>query len=468
MTSARHNLNAIRRVRRRLPSISPSPLMGEGRTSTSSVESGEGEGILRDVETSNAPSPLTAAPICPDLQAVRAVPRGERGVNAGVLRTPYRSRGFTLVELLVTLVIIMMLTAIAVPVLAPALAGRRQREASREVTSYFAQARDTAMRSGRATGVMLERFTGAGNASTKALVNAGLPPNPVPEMCLTLWQVEVPPPYSGDMLNSRATVMGGFGSGAITALGSPGEGIDMVRIGDYVKFNTQGHQYQILGLIDGSGNQLPPPTTQFLPPPQTNSFWQIMPVGGTTAFVPDFQLGVPYQIIRQPVKTSTPPLQLPEGIVVDLAASGASTPVTNFCITDQTNASLFPLDTSAIIVMFSPSGGVERLYCSLQVANPNVAPVPHLQPPIGPIFFLLGQRERIPSANNQTEENWRDPTSLWITIFPQTGLVTSTENVPATNAPLDTTNLTNVVASRLAAIAYARRLALEGQTLGGR
>ncbi|MBX9790781.1 MAG: prepilin-type N-terminal cleavage/methylation domain-containing protein [Pirellulales bacterium] len=404
----------------------------------------------------------------------------------GVLRTPYWNRpGFTLVELLVTLVIIMMLTAIAVPVLAPALAGRRQREASREVTSYFALARDTAMRTGRATGVMLERFTGAGNASAKALIAAGLPPTPVPEMCLTLWQVEVPPPYSGDTLYSRAFVLGGFGVGQIAAIVTPGssvpEAYGLVRIGDTIKFNTQGHLYQIIGGTPDT--TISPNPTGLLAPPTPGAPWTIMPIGGTTAFVPSFALGVPYQIMRQPVKTSAPPLQLPEGIVVDLAASGMTPQWTgsvppyagfnpanvaftaSFCPLDATGAPQFPSDSIPIIVLFSPTGSVERM--AFSGPNPSNAsqPMPFAVPPTTPIFLLLGQREKVPAASNVNNENWRDATNLWITIFPQTGLVTSTENVPL-NPPSGQPFATpGGYAGDLMA---ARRLALEGQTLGGR
>ena len=384
------------------------------------------------------------------------------------------ARGFTLVELLVTLVIVMMLTAVAVPVLAPALAGRRQREASREVTSYFTLARDTAMRTGRATGVMLERFTGAGNASASALIKAGQPPIPVPEMCLTLWQVEVPPPYSGDTLYSRAFVTGNLGSGLITNLGTPGigsEGYGLVRIGDYIKFNTQGHQYQILsGTIDTT---ITPNPLGFLAPPTQANPWLIVPVGGTTALVPPYPMGVPYQIMRQPVKTSTPPLQLPEGIVIDLASSGmppaSIPPITpfgvSFCPLDDTNGNqqLFPNDVIPIVVLFSPTGSVARIACT--GLNASNQPTPYALPPTTPIFFLLGQRDKVPAAQQlPNTENWRDPTSIWITIFPQTGLVTSTENVPLNPA----SGQQYATGTFVGDITAARRLASEGQTLGGR
>ena len=54
------------------------------------------------------------------------------------------ARGFTLVELLVVVLILLLITGISIPLIAPALQGRHVREASRLVNSYFAVARDTA------------------------------------------------------------------------------------------------------------------------------------------------------------------------------------------------------------------------------------------------------------------------------------------------------------------------------------
>jgi hypothetical protein len=183
--------------------------------------------------------------------------------------------------------------------------------------------------------------------------------------------------------------------------------------------------------------------------------------------------------MRQPVKTSTPPLQLPEGIVIDLASSGITPPSANpfsptgttFCALDSANQPYVLTDSIPVIILFSPTGSIERVAYSeadRPLPDPAATARPVAQAPTAPIFFLLGLREKIPSAVNTNNENWRDPTSLWITLFPQTGLVTSTENVPNSNVTLDTSSVQNLAASRLAALAYARRLASEGQTLGGR
>src|SRR5215218_2876142 len=70
-----------------------------------------------------------------------------------------RSGGFTLIELLLVVVILLVITAISIPVIGPSLEGRHIREASRQVNSYFAVARDTALRNGRPVGVMIQRFS---------------------------------------------------------------------------------------------------------------------------------------------------------------------------------------------------------------------------------------------------------------------------------------------------------------------
>ena len=106
--------------------------------------------------------------------------------RAAAMRT---RQGLTLLELLVVILIMLMLTGLAIPVLAPALANRRQREAARAVNAYIGAARERAVALGRPVGVKLERFPGQ------------------PDMCTTLSYVEVPPPYAGDTFDARLAVV---------------------------------------------------------------------------------------------------------------------------------------------------------------------------------------------------------------------------------------------------------------------
>jgi len=67
-------------------------------------------------------------------------------------------RGVTLVELLVVVMILLTLTAIALPALSPSITDRKIREASRGVSTFLSVARARAIRLGRPVGVQLRRL----------------------------------------------------------------------------------------------------------------------------------------------------------------------------------------------------------------------------------------------------------------------------------------------------------------------
>jgi type II secretory pathway pseudopilin PulG len=112
-------------------------------------------------------------------------------------RTPTPRDGMTLVELLVVALILLLITAVVIPVTAPALAGRRVREAARMVDVFVNGARNRAQQTRRPYGVMIERFPNASN------------------MSLALSYVEVPPAYTGDLTISKLLFMGNGTFGAV-------------------------------------------------------------------------------------------------------------------------------------------------------------------------------------------------------------------------------------------------------------
>jgi hypothetical protein len=103
----------------------------------------------------------------------------------------------TLVELLVVVLILTLITAVVIPVTAPALTGRRVREAARMVDVFVNGARNMAQQTGRPYGIMIERYPEASN------------------MSLALSYVEVPPAYAGDLTGSKLLFLGNGTFGAI-------------------------------------------------------------------------------------------------------------------------------------------------------------------------------------------------------------------------------------------------------------
>ncbi|MBN2476938.1 MAG: prepilin-type N-terminal cleavage/methylation domain-containing protein [Pirellulales bacterium] len=416
--------------------------------------------------------------------------------SASRRRAAARRRGVTLVELLVVLLILSVLAAVALPTLRTAREGRNVREATRAINVYFGAARNRAIELGRPCGVVIERFEG------------------VPECAMVLSQAEVPPPYAGEMMDTTVEVQDRTYTDAtctacywpdgsiVLKLGIPeGEFANrMIRRGDRIRLNHQGPLFTIVddpmdnppqaaqdwdfpldsdGYIiffdptgaafqDTNNNghidnlrltlRLDPSQAQRLP-------WPRVAAGGPNLWSPR----VPFEVFRQPRKSATPPLQLPAGAVIDLEPSGTETVAPALGWTGSTNA-------DPLIVMFSPNGSLDRLVYTQALENPpNSGQYSYLPAEVDlvePLFLLVGRRDKVPAdLANPTDPaagaNWFDAKSLWITLNPQTGLVTAAEN--------DVTNFTAPAAfnykdplQRAAALAAVRRYARQSQGMGGR
>jgi type II secretory pathway pseudopilin PulG len=319
----------------------------------------------------------------------------------------------TLVELLVAISILVILMAVGVRVMQFSVEDRRTREAARAINVYFSSSRNRAMETGRPCGVMLRRLSGQ------------------PLCAVGLEQVEVPPAYAGETLDSTAQLQVtsiASGLATVTAQLTPAINVDLVSKDDLVQFNCQGPLYKVNSRTDTSLTlQITLLPGQMLPwPKDTRS------------------LPIPYQVFRQPGKSAAAGLQLPVRAVIDLEFSGTDD--------DQIGA----VSDQPVYIMFSPSGALDRFY------HPGHGGEAH--PGTEPIYLLVGKQERVPPqhlAPSPAEDglyNWQDVKNFWVTLNPQTGLVTTTEV-----ARVDPT-----ITDPVAGVPLARQIAREGQSTGGR
>lgn len=303
--------------------------------------------------------------------------------NEGKRRGAALRRGFTLVELLVVITIILALATIAIGVSVPDVQTRRLREASRLINAFLLGAAARAAETGRPVAVII-----VADASQSL-------------MSRTLKYAEVPPPYAGDTLNeSRAVINRHIGSQAEIQLTPDADGtitpnnksivdtawrgqtpdLDLIRVGDLIQFNYQGHFYQIVQISDRNLNLF------------------IIQASNTTNRVlqPKF-VAMSYQIFRQPVASAAAELELPESVVVDLGQSGPGT---------------FRFSPGSVTIVFSPGGTV-----------PSYMNGGSVIPASRPFYLLVGKREQV-----ETGANLDDFETIWIAVNNQTGLVTSVEN----------------------------------------
>jgi len=444
----------------------------------------------------------------------------QRSKGFGIFGRP--ARGLTLVELLVVISILMLLAAFAIPTVRPAMESRRVRETARAVNAYISQTRVRAMETGTPYGVELTRWDRQAEAS------------------VMLRQIVVPPPYTGRNADAVVRVQQWGSTRVFKVLVRGGDPVNepgkddfddtLIREGDLMQFGScrwspGALTYMIMDVNAAWG--LNPDLPDFPPTPRDGQFINFHPSNrqagyrdpagdpwvtnyvltvvlvsraaqtpwpSATQSAPDvdpntkdlrnWSRAVPFCILRQPVPSETQPLRLTEQMCIDLCESGTD------------NATFEPINRfMPVWILFAPDGA---LHSVLGVYDPATGA--NLVSPADRIYLLVGRQDRLPAnavfptvanqvattgprGNPDHEDglrNWQDTASLWITINPISGLVTTIENASCNTAaapswlvpppPFDynARDGQNRPTHRLWALGQARSLAKQAQSMGGR
>jgi Tfp pilus assembly protein FimT len=333
-------------------------------------------------------------------------------------RRKAKSAAMTLVELLVVVTIMVVLMAVSVPLMRPAIREASLREASRLMNTYLTSARARAIQTASECGVQIVRST-PGNTAFEVFI------------------LETPTPYAGDLTDSRANLIDtnsdDYADQATFAKAQNGQLYDLVNRGDLIRFGHRGDSYVITGKTPGDPVKLDfriRDSTMSYPVPKSNE---------------------PYLLYRQPIRSSTKPLQFSGGTALDLRRSGIGVAGMQFQASTAT-------DTSTVTILFSPNGGVSRVGYGTNQGDTSIIPA-------SSIFLLIGYLSQIepplPATFAGERINAEDPTATWIAIAPRTGALTIAEN-DAESAKI------NVPPSDTVNIAGARTFVRTGQSMGGR
>ena len=396
--------------------------------------------------------------------------------------------GFTLIELLVVVVILITITAIALPLMSQPIEERQIREASRSVTAFLHGARDRAIRLGRPVGVRIDRLTiPVGSAGQNRVIAAA---------ATTLTYVEAPDPYSGDTVDSVAfpwiDSMDNSGGVKLRVAFWPPLSPGIVRQGDLLQLNGQNRYYQVLGppqtglqaemaqLVDVVSNtvpvQLPNGSTLTSPYIIVETFDE-----GHVDFVSNSGLrpsSLPWPYWSSPVPPAPPvrfifhrkpqaaagsPIQVPDSVVIDLAGSGLDRPGTGEAGNEfhWTSAIANVTKELPVTIMFAPSGRVDRVFYPSQTQSPatNTTTYSFGVAPAVNTCLLIGRIDHLPDANDTSRIlNWQLSEALWVTISPQ-GRIQSNPNAH------QVVDRTTTWATQLRA---ARSYARQAESIGGR
>ena len=385
--------------------------------------------------------------------------------------------GATLIELLLVITIMLVLVAAAIPVVRPALADRKVREAAREFGGLVARAKSLAVARNRPITITFDRVTTADKIDT---------PSSQLNLVNRVYLAESPLPYAGMMPESRVwfrydstapigqqtTVwfypfLDGIPADSYNPLTEPDK-LDLrmhsLNQGVYlyppnsgpftIRVGRPAYSITVRRLATGEYVWVEPTT--------------LVSATGGPYLAQRYRGGASFEVLLPPVRLNEKPLEFPTGTVVDLRWSGLSQQNTAFGFYAEYTAApynyVIPTNfTSSFTIL--PSGAVSNV-SNVFFDTRNVAtnvltamtPAASTTPSGGSLFFLVGTVKQgmrpEPNQNNLT-----DRSNLWVTVSSANSNV-STANVsqlfpvPALTTPVH--------------VPEARAFAITADGIGGR
>lgn len=378
--------------------------------------------------------------------------------------------GYSLVEMLIVMTILLMLVVIALPAVKRVMEDGNVREASRQLNAYFAMAKARALQTGRPCGVMMVCDPVLGVTEPNPTGNV-IPPWPTKQIT-QMYLAEVPPPYSGGTIGAKGRIMASVQAPTtafsfyplmfngtnyvpdtisempiLNSLIQPGEIV-------LVRFEFKGPWFVCQYVLPSPTATVPELVYQ------STTSTPVIPVGMTstgasTPLPPGLSLpnipGYTFQIMRMPRRIGNP-LELSAGTCIDVAYSGVgptNMPSNSLGIpgipgggmydtVNMSAAGLFPGSSSTpkwlrtITVMFTPGGGIDSVFLNNLSFSPATT-----------VHFLIGRADRLndpfgTSNTNATRLNMFDPDasnlanpqSLWVSVSRANGNVVTSDNLP--------------------------------------
>ncbi|MBR2693179.1 MAG: hypothetical protein IKE69_03100 [Thermoguttaceae bacterium] len=323
-----------------------------------------------------------------------------------------RRNGLTLTELLVVGTIILAVTALSIPVVKPMMESQLTKNGANMLATALNRARSRAQVTGRPCGVRFEYWPGTVYTfdehdgyivydDTGMLDHAVQFSYSTPGASLVMRQVEVPPAYTG--LLGTETV-------------KYNEGRCVFQNDVYIE-SELGRSASAKIQIGGDG--------PFYPFERGSTSLKDSAV---YALPPQRDVEYPFKVLLDSRPTMAMPVCMPRGTAVDLQFSGVGDTV--FLDTAKTTGDGVFRQATALTIMFAPDGSVESVTGMIDGTIPSE-----------PIHFLVGRWDQIgavrPDGDEESYPNYADGRNYWVSVFPQTGVVTVNQVNPTADGGYD-------------------------------
>ncbi|MEC9091284.1 MAG: prepilin-type N-terminal cleavage/methylation domain-containing protein [Planctomycetota bacterium] len=254
--------------------------------------------------------------------------------------SPSNSRGFTLVELMIVIAIMLVMVGVAIPTIRLLTKGDKVREATREINLFIESARADAVNRGFG-GIWIVRSENNFNKSTR------------------IFKVKRSQRYSGDFENVKAFIVPSLDGSLLNVYLVESENVlcrlpGGIQKNDRIQFNERGPWFTIVGdpalevghpvRKDPQGEPVPSCCLQV----HTNGYRS--PLKGETSFCVD----------RFPVISSRDSVQLPKGTFINLAHSGFAAEMDGSGVYAGGDDFL-SADQSGILISFREDGSLDRV-----------------------------------------------------------------------------------------------------------
>ena len=357
------------------------------------------------------------------------------------VRTPSTARqahaasGFTLVELLIALAVIVLLTTITLPSFRSMLKDQRVSQSARVIQSMAESARARAIALGRPVALIFDRVPVDPAADTAFNLISD-------NTCTRLSIGEVFPPYEGDWAGStgmledlRPATPDGIPDTLTIELAkvaslwdtTTGTATGLVEAGDLLQLSDHSQTFSVTAIsVTGTSPNF---FVQigFSNPPA--GFGTAEPLWSTSGS------DVRFRLIRRPSKTLAGSIAIPRGLCVDLSESGIGRAGAEFAVGPRPTTS-FADRYGPLFVVFNARGNVDGVYFRQHGTAASATEILFVSTgPTGVMHFLVGRTDQVQPAGaapvsdrDDFKSNLYDGANIWISINPFTGAIYSSPN----------------------------------------